>query len=56
MFSPANDQNALRRRRFGLTEVLLIAGILAFGAFVLINDGHQTLGSLLSGFEDVLGG
>ena len=44
------------RRRFGLTEVLLVAGILAFSAFTLVNDGRQTVGTLLSGFEDALRG
>ena len=56
MLHPATDQNSLRRRRFGLTEVLLIAGILAFGAFTLVNDGRETFDSLLGGVEDVLGG
>lgn len=44
------------RRRFGLTEVLLIVAILAFGAFSLVNDGRTTLGTLFAGFEDVLRG
>ena len=54
MFNPATHN--LRRRRFGLTEVLLIAGFLVFGGFTLVNDGRETVGSLLSGFDDVLGG
>jgi hypothetical protein len=56
MLSPAHNDKALRRPRFGLTEVLLIAGILAFGAFALINEGQQGLHTLLSGVEDVVRG
>ncbi|MBL8597992.1 MAG: hypothetical protein J0I48_13610 [Devosia sp.] len=56
MFNSATDTSDHRRRRFGMTEVLLIAGILAFSAFTLVNDGRQTLGTLLSGFEDAIGG
>jgi hypothetical protein len=55
MLSPATHRSP-SRRRFGLTEVLLIAGILAFGALTLVNDGRQTFGGLLSGFDEVLGG
>ena len=56
MFGTVTDHKAYRRRRFGLTELLLVAGILAFSAFTLVNDGRQTVGSLLSGFEDALRG
>jgi hypothetical protein len=56
MFGTAADQRTYRRRRFGLTELLLVAGILAFSAFTLVNDGRQTVGSLLAGFEDALRG
>ena len=56
MFGTVTDHRSTRRRRFGLTEVLLIAGILAFSAFALVNDGRHTFGSLLSGFEDALRG
>ena len=56
MFGTATDHRTHRHRRFGLTEVLLVVGILAFSAFTLVNDGRQTLGSLLSGFEDALRG
>lgn len=56
MLTPTHDHKAFRRPRFGLTEVLLIAAILAFGAFTLVNDGHQNLGSLLSGVQDVVRG
>ena len=55
MFNPAHH-HSLTRRRFGLTEVLLIAGILVFGGFTLVSDGRQTLGTLLAGVERVLGG
>jgi hypothetical protein len=44
------------RRRFGLTEVLLIVGILAFGAFTLVNEGRQTFDTLRTGVADVIGG
>jgi hypothetical protein len=54
MFSPTHHQRS--RRRFGLTEVLLIVGILVFGGFALVNDGRDTVGALLSGVEHVLGG
>jgi len=43
-------------RRFGLTEVLLIVGILAFGAFTLVNEGRQTFDTLRMGVADVIGG
>ena len=56
MFGTATDNRTYRRRRFGLTEVLLVAGILVFSAFTLVNDGRQTFGSLLSGFEEALRG
>jgi hypothetical protein len=56
MFNPATDHSGQHRPRFGLTEVLLIAGILVFSAFTLVNDGRQSLDTLLSGFEDVIGG
>ena len=56
MFIMVTDHKVTNRRRFGLTEVLLVAGILAFSAFTLVNDGRQTVGTLLSGFEDALRG
>jgi len=56
MLNTANHQDGLRRPRFGLTEVLLIAGILAFGAFALVHEGRHSVGTLLAGFEDVVGG
>jgi hypothetical protein len=56
MFDPATQDNGHHRRRFGLTEVLLVAAILAFSAFTLVNDGRETLGTLMSGFQDVIGG
>jgi hypothetical protein len=54
MLSPA-AHHSHHRRRFGLTEVLLIAGILVFGALTLLSDNHQNFGGLLSGIEDVAG-
>jgi hypothetical protein len=45
-----------RRPRLGLTEVLLVAAILAFGAFTLINEGGQSLSTVLAGFEQVIRG
>ena len=56
MSNMAHHHDGFRRPRFGLTEVLLIAGILAFGAFALINEGRHSLGTLLAGFEDVIRG
>ena len=56
MLTPAHDHKAFHRPRFGLTEVLLIAAILAFGAFALINEGQQGLHTLLTGVEDVVRG
>jgi len=44
MLSPAHHRAS--RRRFGLTEVLLIAGILVFGALTLFGDGHTVSGLL----------
>ncbi len=55
MFSPAHHHIA-SRRRFGLTEVLLIAGILVCGGVTLLSNGGQAFGTLLSGVERVLGG
>jgi hypothetical protein len=46
----------LHRRRFGFTEVLLIVGILALGAFVMVNEGRETFGGLVSGVEKVVRG
>jgi hypothetical protein len=56
MVNPTGHHNGIRRSRFGLTEVLLIAAILAFGAFAMINEGHLSLGTLLAGFEEVIRG
>jgi hypothetical protein len=56
MFHAATHHNGLRRPRFGITEVLLIVGILAFGGFTLVDEGRQTLETLLAGVEDVVRG
>ena len=56
MFIAITDHKAYRRRRFRLTEVLLVAAILAFSAFTLVNDGRQTFGTLLSGVEEAIRG
>ena len=45
MLSPATHHHH-SRRRFGLTEVLLIAGILVFGALMLFGDGGHMLSGL----------
>lgn len=50
------NSTARPRRRFGLTEVLLVAAILAFGGFTLINDGQQTVGTLIDGMHEIIGG
>lgn len=54
MFNPTHHGPS--RRRFGLTELMLVAGILVFGAYALLNDGHETFGTLVSGLEKVIGG
>ena len=54
MLSPATHHSP-SRRRFGLTEILLIAGILVFGAFTFAGDDRHNFGSLLSGYEDANG-
>jgi hypothetical protein len=56
MLNPTGHHDGIRRPRLGLTEVLLIAAILAFGAFALVNEGRHSLGTLLAGFEDVVRG
>jgi hypothetical protein len=56
MFNTFSDENLHQRRRFGFTEVLLVAAILALGVFTLIDDGRLSLGTLLSGVGQVLGG
>jgi hypothetical protein len=55
-FDTFTDHGVLPRRRFGYTEVLLVVAILALGAFTLINDGRLSLGTLLSGVGQVIGG
>lgn len=55
MLSPARPTNTQRHRRFGLTEALLIAGILVFGGFALLSDGRVTPAALLSGFDQTIG-
>lgn len=50
MFSPATHHSH-PRRRFGLTEVLLIAGILVFGTFTFVGDGRHAFENF-PGFED----
>jgi len=56
MLTPAHHHDGLPRPRLGLTEVLLIAGILAFGAFTLVNEGQHGLRTLLAGVEHVVRG
>ena len=56
MLTPAHDHKAFRHPRFGLTEILLIAGILAFGAFTLINEGQHGRHVLLTGVQNVVRG
>jgi hypothetical protein len=48
-------QQTSHRRRFGVTEALLVAGILAFGGFALLSDGRMTPASFLSGFDQIIG-
>ena len=48
MLSPATHHHR-PRRRFGRTEVLLIAAILACGALTLFGDGSHPLVTLLLG-------
>ena len=54
MFHPAPDETRATRRRFGLTEALLIAAILAFGGFTLVSDGRLSMGSLIAGVDETL--
>lgn len=54
MTSPAPHSSATRLRRFGLGQVLLIAGILAFGAFVLLAEGRTTTDGLLTSFDQIV--
>lgn len=56
MFHLASHHVGFRRPRFGLTEVLLIAGIIAFGGFTLVGEGGQAVETLLAGVKDVLRG
>jgi hypothetical protein len=55
MFSRAEHPRPARSRRFGLTEALLIAAILAFGGFALVSDGRLTPTDLLAGFDETIG-
>ena len=50
MLSPAAHHHHARRR-FGLTEVLLIAGILVFGAVTLFSSGDRPISALLFGTQ-----
>jgi hypothetical protein len=45
---------AQRTSRFGLGEVLLVAGILAFGGFVLLLEGRLTVESLQAGLDAIV--
>ena len=53
MLSPAAHHHNSTRRRFGRTEVLLIAGILLFGAITLFGSGEHPIGSLTLGSTQV---
>jgi hypothetical protein len=55
MLSPVHHSTH-PRRRFGLTEVLLIAGIVVFGGLALVNDGRLSFGPAFAGVENVRGG
>lgn len=54
MLSPATH-HIHSRRRFGLTEVLLIAGILVIGAMTLLGDGNHAFESRLPAIENASG-
>ena len=56
MLTPAHHHKASHRPRLGLTELLLIAGILALGVFTLVNEGQHGLHTLLTGVQDVVRG
>jgi hypothetical protein len=45
---------AQRTTRFGLGEVLLVAGILVFGGFVLLLDGRLTPEGLQAGLDAII--
>lgn len=53
MFDQSTQQTS--GRRFGIVEALVVAAILAFGGFVLVSDGRQSLTSLLAGFDETIG-
>lgn len=53
MLKMTHHHGSYRRPSFGVTEVLLIAGILAFGAFALVSQGGDGIGSLFAGVEDL---
>ena len=50
MLSPAAHHHHTRRR-FGLTEVLLIAAIVVFGALTLFGGSEHPVSSLLFGTQ-----
>lgn len=43
------------RRRFGLTEAVLVIAILLFGGFALLSDGRPSVSSLLAGYDEAIG-
>ena len=54
MFDTAPNPNK-PRRRFGLTEAIVVVAILVFGGFTLVTEGRQSVGSLLAGYDKAMG-
>ncbi|HEX4297243.1 MAG TPA: hypothetical protein VHZ56_04410 [Devosia sp.] len=54
MFQPSPSLSR-RPRRFWLAEALLVAAILAFGAFAALSDSRLSPQQLLNGFSEIVG-
>ena len=53
MFNPT-ETIPRRRRRSWLTEVLVVAAILAFGGFALLSDSRLSPGQLANSISDLV--
>jgi len=54
MFETAPNEES-PRRRFGLTEAVVVVAILLFGGFALVSDGRQSVDSVLAGYAEAVG-
>jgi len=52
MFTPTETQPLPRRRRFWLTEALIVAAVLAFGGFALLSDSRLSPAQLANSISD----